>query len=149
MSANPLRAGVAAPLRPRALCDAIADDLRARILRGQLAPGQRIDEAALAADFDVSRTPLREALRMLCHEGLLSARPRRGMTVAVVAHDERDEASELLRLLDAHASARAAPPSALLLRLRAQLRQRLQLADGVPPAPPRLAGRVLQSSTKR
>ena len=136
-------------LRPRVLCDEIADDLRARILRRDLLPGQKVDEAALAADYHVSRTPLREALRLLCHEGLLTARARRGMLVAVVGPDEVREARELLDVLRAHAASRPvaasrpAPPASLLSHLIQLGERRLELGGERRPgrAAPARSGR--------
>lgn len=55
----------------RTLPTQVADHIRERILGGELAPGDRIIEAELAADFDVSRHTLRSALQALTHEGLL------------------------------------------------------------------------------
>ena len=79
-------------LQPRALCDALADRVRERILSHELAPGTAIDEVALLKDYSVSRTPVREALKLLQHEGLLTGRPRRGMFVTVLSPQEVREA---------------------------------------------------------
>ncbi len=62
--------------------DAIHDRIRMAILRGEIAPGDEVSQVRLARYLGVSRTPLREALRMLAHEGLLDAQPRRQMRVA-------------------------------------------------------------------
>ncbi len=62
--------------------DAIHDRIRAAILRGEIAPGDEVSQVRLARHLGVSRTPLREALRMLLHEGLLDAQPGRQMRVA-------------------------------------------------------------------
>lgn len=59
----------------------VADQLREQILRGELAPGTRMQEVALAAALSVSRTPVREALRSLAEDGLLEYRPNRGYRV--------------------------------------------------------------------
>lgn len=59
------------------LADALADD----ILSGSLPPGSRLEEAALAARFGCSRTPVREALAELCARGLAVRRPSRGVEV--------------------------------------------------------------------
>jgi DNA-binding GntR family transcriptional regulator len=64
--------------------DAVAADLRARILRGDLPPGARLREAALAAEFDVARHTLRAALRALAAEHLVAIEPHRGAHVAVL-----------------------------------------------------------------
>ena len=63
---------------------------------GELAPGMRLSEAALCQQFDVSRTPLREALKVLTSEGYLVWRANRGITVAQIEIDEVRAAFELL-----------------------------------------------------
>ena len=67
--------------RAEQLCAEIAD----AILSGSLAPGARLDEQGLADRYDVSRTPVREALRLLAATGLIEVRPRRGATVTQVS----------------------------------------------------------------
>jgi DNA-binding GntR family transcriptional regulator len=65
------------------LCSAIAD----AILSAELAPGLRLDEQTLADRYQVSRTPVREALRQLATTGLIEMRPHRGAVVATLTHD--------------------------------------------------------------
>ena len=60
----------------------LADALRARIIAGEFAPGERLSEAALAARLDVSRNTLREAFRVLAQTGLVEHVPNRGVSVA-------------------------------------------------------------------
>lgn len=62
--------------------NAIADRLRASIRTGELLPGTRLVQEKLAAELDVSRIPLREALHTLAAEGLIEILPQRGMHVA-------------------------------------------------------------------
>lgn len=69
------------PTRAEQLCAEIAD----AILSGALTPGARLDEQGLADRYDVSRTPVREALRLLAATGLIEVRPRRGATVTQVS----------------------------------------------------------------
>ncbi|PWJ20203.1 GntR family transcriptional regulator [Jannaschia seohaensis] len=69
----------ARPDRGGGLHDYLRDSIRDLILRGSLAAGARLAEAELCARFDVSRTPMREALKALSAEGL---QPNRGATVA-------------------------------------------------------------------
>jgi GntR family transcriptional regulator of vanillate catabolism len=59
----------------------VADALRARILRGEFAPDERMQEVALAEKMQVSRTPVREALRILAEDGLLVYSPNRGYSI--------------------------------------------------------------------
>ena len=65
-----------------------ADAIRKKILAGELQPGERLIEERLTEDLAISRPPLREALRVLETEGLVSTRPRRGAFVATL--DEED-----------------------------------------------------------
>lgn len=125
------------PIRPRALCDAIADLIRERLLDREWQPGEELDEAAFTKDYGVSRTPVREALKLLNHEGLLTAHARRGMTVTVVPAQELAQALELRRLLQAHADAchpeSADLPSASLVgRLLELVERRIRLATAGP-----------------
>ena len=63
---------------PKPLHDDVAHTLRERIFAGELAPGVFLDEIALAEGLGISRTPLREALKVLTAEGLVRHEPRRG-----------------------------------------------------------------------
>ena len=131
------------PLQPRALCDAVADRIRNRLLAHEWRPGEELDESALTRDYGVSRTPVREALKLLCHEGLLTAQARRGMTVTAIDATELAEAVELQRLLEAHARGRHPawidiPTASLVGRLLEIVERRIRLAGG--------AGRVAQVS---
>ena len=65
-----------------ALREAVLTELRRRILNGDYAPGERLTEDRLAADFGVSRNPVREALRVAKADGLVDTLPRRGAVVA-------------------------------------------------------------------
>jgi GntR family transcriptional regulator of vanillate catabolism len=67
------------PARTRS--QTVTDSLRERILCGDLAPGEKLQEVALAESLNVSRTPVREALRILADDGLLSYAPNRGYRV--------------------------------------------------------------------
>lgn len=82
----------------------IAADLEAEIVRGDLTPGQRLDEVALASRFQVSRTPVREALRALSASGLIEVQPRIGAVVARPTVSEVMEIFELVGELEAVAS---------------------------------------------
>jgi DNA-binding GntR family transcriptional regulator len=71
--------------------DAVYAVLRQSILDGELPPGQRLLSDALANDFKVSRTPVREALRKLETEGLIEASPRSGLVVRELSEDDLTE----------------------------------------------------------
>lgn len=74
---------------------AVADTLREAILRGRFKPGERLTEVGLAKAFDVSRNPVREALRVLEVEGIVEINPRKGASVALLSTDEVQEIIEL------------------------------------------------------
>lgn len=73
---------------PRPLSLTVADNLRAMVLRGEFAPGERMQEVALAGRMQVSRTPVREALRILAEDGLLVYSPNRGYAVKRFTREE-------------------------------------------------------------
>jgi DNA-binding GntR family transcriptional regulator len=96
---NPLK-------RPqRALYEEVADQLRTRILAHELAPGSWIDEQVLCAQFGISRTPLREALKVLATEGLVTMKLRRGAYVTETSAQDLAEVFHLLALLESDAAA--------------------------------------------
>jgi DNA-binding GntR family transcriptional regulator len=86
----------------------VAERLRVAILSHQLAPGSWIDEQAWAADYGISRTPLREALKVLASEGLVTMRLRRGAYVTEVSPRDLAEVYHLLGLLEGDAAAAVA-----------------------------------------
>lgn len=90
-----------------ALVDEIAAKIRARIMNGDIAIGAQLRQAELAADFGVSRTPVREALRQLQTGGLIDVVPNRGAVVRVPAPWEVREAYEVRAELEALAASRA------------------------------------------
>ncbi|MCI3276916.1 GntR family transcriptional regulator [Streptomyces cylindrosporus] len=91
-----------------ALVDDIAARIRARIMDGELPIGKPLRQAALAAEFGVSRTPVREALRQLQNGGLIEMQPHRGAVVRVPAPWEVRQAYEVRAELEALAARRAA-----------------------------------------
>ncbi len=91
-------------LRESALYEQVAERLRARILAHTLPPGTWIDEQALAAEFGISRTPLREALKVLAAEGLVTMKLRRGAYVTEVSERDLTEVFHLLALLESDAA---------------------------------------------
>ncbi len=84
------------------------DLLRSRIYNHVLLPGQRLDEAALAADLGISRTPLREALRVLVAEGLVHLKPRRGCFVAELTLQDLEEIFPIMAMLEGRVAFEAA-----------------------------------------
>ena len=87
----------------------VLEALRQAILEGVLAPGARLRQEDLAAVFDTSRIPVREALRALEYEGLVESEPHRGFTVTSLDADEIDEVYELRILLESEAVRIAVP----------------------------------------
>jgi len=75
-------------LQPRSLVELVTARLREEILSGALEPGERLVEEQLTHLFQISRAPLREALRLLAEQGLVEHLPRRG--VRVTSYSERD-----------------------------------------------------------
>jgi DNA-binding GntR family transcriptional regulator len=86
----------------------VADRLRERIFDGQLEPGSFIDEIHLAEELQISRTPLREALKVLTAEGLVRHEPRRGCFVAEVTQQDLDEIFPVIALLEGRCAYEAA-----------------------------------------
>lgn len=91
-----------------ALYEQVAELIRQRIFNGELAPGSWIDESQLANAYGISRTPLREALKVLASEGLVTMKLRRGAYVTEVAEKDLQEVYHLLGLLEADAAAELA-----------------------------------------
>lgn len=99
----------AAPLPARrALYEDVAERLRAQIFDRELEPGAWIDEQQIAAAYGISRTPLREALKVLAAEGLVTMKPRRGAYVAEMSQDDVAQVYRLLALLESDAAAEVA-----------------------------------------
>jgi DNA-binding GntR family transcriptional regulator len=78
----------------------LRDEIENEVLTGQLAPGDRLDEVALANRFGVSRTPIREALLQLSAAGLVDVRPRRGAIVASISAERLIEMFEVMAELE-------------------------------------------------
>jgi DNA-binding GntR family transcriptional regulator len=97
------------PLRRSSLPDSVAALLRDRILAGAVPGGTALRQEALAAEFGVSRIPLREALRRLEAEGLVNIQPHRGAVVAELPLEDADELFSLRALLESDLARRAVP----------------------------------------
>lgn len=82
------------------LAEQIADTLRRDILRGKLAPGASVKERDIGAEMGVSRTPIREAIRILAKEGLVELRPSRSPIVVRLNVDEVGDQTEVLIALE-------------------------------------------------
>ena len=95
-------------LVPNSLHDEVAATLREQIFDGSLAPGSFVDETALCERLSISRTPLREALKVLTAEGLLRHEPRRGCFVNEVTERDLDEIFPVIALLEGRCAYEAA-----------------------------------------
>jgi len=94
----------AVSLAPRALYEEVAELLRQRIFRRELEPGSWIDEMKIAEEYGISRTPLREALKVLAAEGLVTMKVRRGAYVTEVSERDLADVYHLLALLESDAA---------------------------------------------
>lgn len=92
---------------PESLHARLLGDVRAFIVRGGVAEGARIPEAALCKRFGVSRTPLREVLKSLSAEGLVTLRPNRGSVVTLLDREAVMQAFEAKALLESFIGERA------------------------------------------
>lgn len=95
------RISAAGGIQRRYLHDEVAERLRQLILDGELAPRSRVNEIELAERFGISRTPLREAIKILATEGLLELLPNRGARVAAISETELDDMIEVVAGLEA------------------------------------------------
>ena len=116
------------PLQPLPLSAAIADRLRTQILQGHWPAGTDLPDGNIAAQLGVSRTPVREAMKQLCHEGLLTAHPRRGMVVTILRPEQIQEAQALLDVLTLHFVQHPAISDGLGQRMLEMAQHQLQLA---------------------
>jgi DNA-binding GntR family transcriptional regulator len=112
----------------------ITDTLRDRIARGELPPGTLLRQRQLALEFNVSPTPVREALRRLESEGLVSYELHRGSRVATVDLDEQEENLRVLAALESLAASLASQKitETDLDEIRALERQFAECNDGDP-----------------
>ena len=96
------------PIARLTLPEAAAERLRTLIIEGELPPGTRLNERELSERLGVSRTPLREAFRMLAGDGLLVQLPNRGAQVVALSRDDIRHAFELMAALEGLAGELAA-----------------------------------------
>ena len=94
-------------IAPTALYQEVAERLRQRIFAHELTPGTWIDEQKLAEQYGISRTPLREALKVLASEGLVELRPRRGCYVTEISRQDLDDIFPLMAMLEGRCAAEA------------------------------------------
>jgi DNA-binding GntR family transcriptional regulator len=90
-------------LNPRPLYEEVAERLRTSIFSHELAPGDWVDEQALAIQYGISRTPRREAIKVLAAEGLITMKMRRGAYVTEVSKSDLSQIFTVLALLEGQA----------------------------------------------
>src|SRR5215475_12989392 len=118
MSRGPVQASRAtSTTRAERIRQRLADD----ILRGVYPPGARLDESGLAKRFNLSRTPVREALRQLASAGLVEMRPRRGVIVSLPSDTALAEMFEVMGELEASCARLAAQRMSPAERVRLEL----------------------------
>ncbi len=121
-------------LARRSLHDEIAERLRQMILDGRLAPGAKVPERELCERFAVSRTPMREALKVLAAEGHVTLTPNRGARVSVVTLEDLDDLFPVMGALEALAGELAAQRMsdaeiAKVAKLHARLERHFETGD--------------------
>jgi len=113
-------AATAEPRDPASgLAEEIAARLREQVTGGALVPGQRLSEARLAAELEISRNTLREVFRLLTREGILRHEPNRGVFVAVPSMASILDIYRVRRLIEVPALAQAWTGHAAVARMRA------------------------------
>jgi DNA-binding GntR family transcriptional regulator len=115
-------------VRDNNLSDALTVELRHMIIDGRLPEGERINEVHLSQALGVSRTPLREALARLAHEGALRAVPRIGYFVRPLTLEELQQIYPIRPLLDPEALRLAGLPSPERMERLAALNERIERA---------------------
>ncbi len=114
----------------------VHEQLREAILSGDVRPGAKTSQAELARDLDVGRTPLREAVRMLQSEGLISTEPNRRVVIASLSIEDAEELYVLRIALEVTATRITLPllTETDFAELEGFMAQMTHLAGGGPPA---------------
>ena len=90
-------------LEIKSLTAVVLDEIRRRILTGGFRPGERINETEVAAKLGISRSPVREAFRVLEREGLIATLPRKGSFITEISPQDVEELFGLRKILECHA----------------------------------------------
>ena len=144
----------AVTLTSRALYEEVAELLRQRIFSRELEPGSWIDELRIAEELGISRTPLREALKVLAAEGLVTMKVRRGAYVTEVSEQDLRDVYHLLSLLESDAAGVVAATAedsqiAELAELHSQLEAAVQDAEAFFDVNERFHMRLLELANNR
>ncbi len=110
--------------RAQASAEWVAERLRDMIVKGDLAPGARIVERRISADLNVSRTPVREALKLLRADGLIEISMHRGAQVTLYTEKEAEDLFDLISVIEGLAAER------LSERLTGRTLRRLEILHG-------------------
>ena len=113
------------------VADLVYERLREQILAGKLEPGARLRQVELAEEFEISQTPVREALARLASDGLVALRPRRGAEVVALSPREVEEVYELRALIEPYAVERAAEVASD--EQLATIRELAEVPEGLSP----------------
>jgi DNA-binding GntR family transcriptional regulator len=113
------------------LAERIAGVLRERLITGAAVPGEQLSEAALASDLEVSRNTLREAFRILIHEGTLERIPNRGVFVRVPSVSSILDVFRVRRVIEVGAVREALPKHPAIADARAAI-ERAKQAQEIP-----------------
>lgn len=103
-----MQSPTATSISPLTRSEELAGLLRAEIVENRLSPGERLTEESIAERYSVSRTPVREALRVLAREALLEYRPHAGYAVAAVSLDDVDDLYTIRVAIEEQVAARLA-----------------------------------------
>jgi DNA-binding GntR family transcriptional regulator len=87
----------------RSLMTVALDNIRRRILTGEYRPGQKINESEIAINLGVSRSPVREAFRVLERDGLITTLPRKGSYITDISLKDLEELFQIRKLLECYA----------------------------------------------
>lgn len=109
----------------RVLADWVTASLREAILQGYFEPGEKLDQDLIAEELKVSRTPVREALKVLESEGFVEIRPHRGAFIPKVSHQDIHDVYEIRKLLEAEVVRQVTPviPDSVLDELERALKE--------------------------
>lgn len=109
MAADQLAGARSSAIQRQSFASAVAERLREKIIRGELHEGEQLRQDAIASEFQVSRIPVREALRQLEAEGLIKIVANRGAVVSALSPEEIDQLFEIRAVLETHVLRQAIP----------------------------------------
>jgi DNA-binding GntR family transcriptional regulator len=87
----------------KSLMTVVLDNIRRRILTGEFRPGQKINESEIAVNLGISRSPVREAFRILERDGLITTLPRKGSCITDISLKDLKELFEIRKILECYA----------------------------------------------